>query len=74
MDKTLILQLRRAVPLDSQLQVIRRHTAAVICDVDTVNAPTTQCDHDAARTRIQGIFNEFFERGCRALNDLAGRN
>jgi hypothetical protein len=53
-----VRQLRRAVPLDRELQLLRRHADAVIDHGDERAAALLQGDRDATGTGVDGILDQ----------------
>ena len=48
--------------------------AAIVFDRDQANATAQQAQRDVARTRIEGVVDQFTHHGGRALNDFTRRN
>ena len=57
-----------------QGQIVRSHTAAIILDPDQGFAAIRDVNFDPARARINGVFNELFDRGRRAFDNFARRD
>ncbi|GBR48630.1 hypothetical protein AA106556_1845 [Neokomagataea tanensis NBRC 106556] len=68
------MQLRRTMTLNRELQVLRRHTAAIIRHINAVNTTATQRYDDTPRPCVQCIFNKFFESCGGAFNHLTRSN
>ncbi len=64
-------ELGGGVALDREREVVRPHADAVIDDAD--EAPPTRLDRDLDRTRarIDGVLDQFLDRGSRPLDHLA---
>ena len=62
------------VAFHGQRQILRPHADAVIFHQDAVHAPAFDCDSDAPRPGIQGVFDNFLERGRRAFHHLTSRD
>ena len=59
---------------NGKCQLISAHSHAIIFDSQTLHTAAMQAYLYSAGTGINGIFNKFFQRTCRALNHLAGGN
>ncbi len=57
--------------LDRQRQFLGIHAVAVIGDRDQSLAAIVQCNIDPRRTGVDRVFDEFLDRCCRALDNLA---
>src|SRR5262249_54416314 len=71
-EKIVVGELRGAMPLDRERQLLRIHTDAVVGDGDEALTPVLQRHLDARRTRIDRIFDQLFDRRSRPLDDFAG--
>ncbi len=58
--------------LHRQRQFLGIHAVAVVDDLDESAAAILERHVDARRTGIDGVFHQFLDRRCRALDDLAG--
>ena len=65
-------QLRRAVPLDRELQLVGRHADAVVDHRDEGAAALLQGDGDAVRAGIDRVLDQLLHGAGRTLDDLAG--
>src|SRR5207302_11149165 len=65
-------QLRGAVALDRERELVRGHAGAVVADRDQRLAALAQPDLDAGRAGIDRILDQFLDGRRRALDDLAG--
>ena len=65
-------ELRRRVPADRQRQIGRRDAAAVVDDLDQLDAATTDRDPDPGGAGIDGVFDQLLDDRNRALDDLSG--
>ena len=57
-----------------QRHVVCRHAAAIVHHVQAGQTAVDQFDRYAARAGIDGVFNQFFQRGRRTFDHLAGRD
>jgi hypothetical protein len=62
------------VPLKRKPHFVWTHPASVISDFDQVHAPRGKANGDAIRACVETVFDQFLERACRPLDDLAGGN
>ncbi len=65
-------ELRGAMTLDRQRQLVAIHADAVVADDDEALPAFLQRDVDAGRAGIDRVLDQLFERGRRTLDDLAG--
>ena len=68
------MQLAGRMALKRQQRVIPQHAAAVINDANQPPPAVFNFHANAGRTRIQRVFEEFFDYRRRAFNYFAGRN
>lgn len=68
----IISKLGGRVPLKRKRHVRRRHAAPVINHVDARNPAVPQRYRDMGRACVYRVFDQFLERACRALDNLAG--
>ncbi len=54
-----------------QIDLLRRHAAAIIPDADQSDAAALDFDLDASGTRIEAVLDQFLDHGSRAFNHLA---
>ena len=64
--------LARRVPLEREPRIFRAHALAVVFDAHEPLAAQLDVDLDAARARVDGVFDELFDDRCRTFDDLAG--
>ena len=64
-------QFRCGVAFESQSDVARSHAAAIITDFNAVGATRREPHVDPRCPGINRVFDQFFERGRRALDNLA---
>ena len=55
-----------------QRQLFRRNAAAIVADADQPHAALFQIDIHAGGAGIEGVFDQFLDDRCRALDHLAG--
>ncbi len=67
-------KLRGGVALDGEVQVVRRHAAAVIDHADQPAAAGLHGDLDGPGTGIDGVLDQLLHGRGRALDDFAGRD
>ena len=70
--KIVARQLRGAVPLDGELQLLRRHADAVVDDGEEGAPALLEADADAAGTGIDRILHQLLHRARRTLDHFAG--
>ena len=63
--------LRRGVPLERKPRVLGGHSRAVVAHEDPVHAAPVHLHVDARGAGVEGVLDELFDRGGRALHDLA---
>ena len=66
------LNLARRVTLERQPRILRAHPFAIVFDAHEPLAAQLDVDLDAARARVDGVFDELFDDRGRPLDDLAG--
>ena len=71
LQQIVVGQLRGAVALDRQRQLVGSHAAAVIGDRDQRLAAILEGDLDAVGAGIDRVLDQFLDRRRRALDDLA---
>jgi hypothetical protein len=64
------VNLARRVPIEREARVVRAHAVAVILDAHEPLSPHLDVDLNAPRARVDGVFDQFFDDRCRALDDL----
>ena len=62
------------MPLKRKNRVFRRHSTAVIVDLDSPLSALFQLHENLRGARIDGVFHQLLYRGRRTLHDLSGSN
>ena len=60
------------MPLQRQRHLGRRHAAAVVGDLDPLDAARGEADRDPRRTRVDGVFHQLLQRAGRSFHHLTG--
>ena len=57
--------------LEAEHRLVRRHSAAVVDNLDQGPSRILNHDRNLVRTGVHGILHEFLHHGCRSLHDLS---
>ena len=66
-----IAQFTGRVPFDRKRKIVGGNARAVVDDLDLVDAPALQRDHDARRSRVQSVLDEFLDNRNGPFDDFA---
>ena len=59
------------MPLERQAHLVRRHSAAVVGDLDQLESAGRKAHPDLSRAGVESVFNQFLKRARRAFDHLA---
>src|SRR5579862_3465595 len=57
--------------LEGEHGIVAHHTASIVRDLDEFFPAGFDVDLNAGRTGVEGVFEKFFDHGCRALHNFS---